>query len=91
MSIRLSPAVDVERCNGCKTCEVVCSLHLKGSFGVSDSGIRIIRLNIHGPILFEVNEDCDLCNEIKIPLCVQFCTSDAIKMIEDPSGRSFLK
>jgi Fe-S-cluster-containing hydrogenase component 2 len=90
MNMRLRPAVEVAKCNGCKACELACSLRLKGCFDSNGSAIRVIRPDIHGPIRFEVMEDCDLCNGIEVPSCIEFCASDAISLIESSSGRNCL-
>jgi len=82
--MRLGVAVDVEKCNGCRTCELVCSLHLSGMFDPYSSAIRIVRPDVHGPISSEIRDGCDLCSGLSIPYCVEFCPTDAVFLTRVP-------
>lgn len=71
-------AVDPSLCCGCRTCELVCSLHLVGEFRPSASGIR--RHTLNDDLAF-VPVSCLHCTE---PMCLDVCPVGAIS--RDSSG-----
>jgi Fe-S-cluster-containing dehydrogenase component len=76
--------IDIEKCNGCRACELACSLHLEKVFNPLGSAIQIIRPDVHGPVNFEIDDRCDLCHGTETPLCMEFCSANAISFIRTP-------
>jgi len=64
--------VDPELCYGCRTCEIVCSFHLTGTFCPTRSGIR--RHTLIDDLGFTV-VSCLHCAD---PLCLRVCPVGAI-------------
>jgi len=69
---------DVNRCVGCRACEVVCKTH--NNFPVNQSRIRVNQIGperLSGALsmeyLIEIGGDCDLCL-----LCVSICPAKAL-------------
>ena len=63
---------DLEKCTGCRTCELVCSFKRTGAFNPKKSAIRIVKDNqvgLDGPIT------CQLCRN---PHCVEACPEGAL-------------
>ena len=64
--------VDFEKCTGCRTCEIACSLRQKGTCSPAKSAIRITKWEdrgVHVPIV---------CQQCDVPLCEAVCPSNAI-------------
>lgn len=85
--------VDPARCDGCRLCELVCSLRLHGEFSPSRSAIRVSKSEKRGlytPVLSPsvgllldpegLPVMCDLCDGA--PRCVEICPNDAIGIRE---------
>ena len=64
--------VDVSACNGCRICEVVCSLEKEGVSSPTKSRIRILRVDEAG---VDVPGVCQHCES---PPCADICPMDAI-------------
>ena len=71
-----------EKCYACKTCELVCSFHLNKKFQPSKSGISVTRDHLNGVWTWTVNNTCDKCVNEELPLCVKFCSYQAIIVVE---------
>ena len=72
--------VKMEKCTGCKLCELACSAVKTGRFNPRESRIRICLIGIPEipvPILLD---HCDYCSEN--PFCVRFCLPRAIEWKE---------
>jgi len=82
--------VDQTKCDGCRLCELVCSLRMHGEFNPSRSAVRVSKLESRGiyiPVISPfggllLDPDgkpitCDLCGGN--PRCVEICPNDAIK------------
>lgn len=67
--------VDVDRCTGCRACELACSLKNTGSFNPSRSRIRVLG---HEE-LFCLPVTCFQCEK---PYCAEVCPSGAISREE---------
>jgi Fe-S-cluster-containing hydrogenase component 2 len=68
--------VAMEKCTGCKLCELACSAVKTGSFNPQDSRIRVALVDmpeIPVPVLLD---SCDYC--FGNPVCVRFCLPQAI-------------
>ena len=74
---------DPALCYGCKNCQLVCSLHLTGSFWPERSSIQVTRNPQTGVVQWTIDESCDLCKEEKEPLCVRCCPYHALKQVAD--------
>lgn len=66
--------VDVEKCTGCRTCEVVCSLKNYGECNPSRARISIVRDERDG-LISTIPVVCQQCAE---PLCLELCPAQAI-------------
>lgn len=79
------------RCDGCRLCELVCSLRMHGEFNPSRSAVRVSKLESRGiyfpvispfsGLLLDPEErpiTCDLCDGR--PRCVEICPNDAIRI-----------
>ncbi len=68
--------VRMDKCTGCKLCELACSAVKTGQFNPRDSRIRVTLVDIPEipvPILLD---SCDYC--FGNPVCVRFCLPQAI-------------
>ncbi|GAB4113356.1 MAG: hypothetical protein Kow00103_05310 [Candidatus Caldatribacteriota bacterium] len=73
---------DNKLCYGCKTCQLACSYHHTRSFWPEKSSILVLRSPLTGKIKWSINQTCDEClNEIE-PLCIKYCTYQALKTIK---------
>lgn len=70
-------AVNPESCNGCKTCEVACSLHREGECRPDKARIRVERQEERG-LVSAVPTVCQQCEN---PPCREACPTGAI--VED--------
>jgi len=71
--------IDINKCVGCCTCELVCSYHHEGYFNKKYSSIKI-NFNDGYDLDINVLDTCDdCCGEIE-PLCIQLCPTNAIKL-----------
>ncbi len=66
-------SVDVERCTGCRNCELACSLRKTGTFNPGRARIRIIKDETNGIIVPMV------CLQCERPLCLEACPTGAIR------------
>jgi len=72
--------VKMERCTGCKLCELACSAVKTGRFNPRDSRIKVRLVGIPEipvPILLDY---CDYCSGS--PVCVRVCLPKAIEWKE---------
>ena len=67
--------VDIERCSGCRTCEVACSLKNTGQSNPTRSRIRVIRFERTGEYHNYIPMVCQQCST---PLCMEACPVNAI-------------
>lgn len=74
---------DTEACYGCRTCELICSLHHKGVFSPESSSIKVSKNNRTGVITWSIDSTCDSCEHEDAPLCVNFCPYGALKTLEE--------
>jgi len=70
--------VSTERCNGCKSCALVCSLFKTGTIRPKAAGV-VIRLN-----QFKKEETPVLCRQCKNPKCVEACPTGSL--IQETGG-----
>jgi Fe-S-cluster-containing hydrogenase component 2 len=69
---------DIQKCNGCQICEVVCSYTKEKNQNLKLSRIRVLRIE---PFL-NLALSCRKCEK---PTCVKACPRDAITALEDGS------
>lgn len=67
--------VDIEKCVGCRTCEVACSLRNAGESNPTRSRIRIVRYERAGKFHNYVPMVCQQCSD---PLCMEACPVNSI-------------
>ena len=67
--------VDIEKCVGCRTCEVACSLKNAGESNPTRSRIRVIRYEKTGYYHNYVPMVCQQCSN---PLCMEACPVNSI-------------
>lgn len=67
-------SVNLERCTGCRTCEIACSLHNYGECNPARARIFIVRTQRDG-VVTTVPVVCQQCAK---PLCLDLCPSQAI-------------
>ena len=70
-------------CYGCKTCQLVCSLHHTGSFWPERSSIQVFRNPQTGVVRWSIDETCDRCRREEQPLCVKYCSYQALQKVAD--------
>ena len=80
--------IDIDKCTGCKACELACSLHLEKACNPMGSAIRIVRPDVHGPIRYGIDDRCDHCDGMEIPLCIELCPTNAVSFLRTSSLRS---
>ena len=68
-------------CYGCKNCQLVCSLHLTGSFWPERSSIQVSRNPQTGVVRWTIDESCDRCPHEEEPLCIRYCAYHALKHV----------
>ena len=61
----------IDKCNGCKLCEIVCSLYHDNAVNTLKSRIEIVRIGA----IVDVPIFCFQCDD---PVCMQACTVNAI-------------
>jgi Fe-S-cluster-containing hydrogenase component 2 len=73
--IKRKPAL----CYGCRTCQLICSKHLTGSFWPERSSIQVSRNPQRGTIRWSIDSTCDGCKNEKMALCVKYCPYQALE------------
>ena len=77
--VRSAVTTNPETCAGCRTCEVVCSLHHEGAIDLEKARLRVDRQPFEG--LFQPR----VCHQCSHPHCMMDCPVGAIS-IRDPDG-----
>lgn len=67
--------VDLKKCTGCRTCEVVCSIQHTNSIWPERSGIRI--MESYPRVFTAIN--CQQCID---PPCLPACPVDALELVD---------
>jgi len=75
--------VDIEKCVGCRTCEVACSLKNTGAVNPTRSRIRVIRYEKQGEFHNFIPMVCQQCST---PLCMEACPVNAISRNQETSA-----
>ncbi len=69
--------VNVEKCIGCKSCSLVCSLTKTGSIRPKAAGV-VVHID-----QFKKEEKPILCRQCKKPKCVEVCPTGSLTQTED--------
>lgn len=69
--------IDVDRCSGCRQCEMLCSFHHEKTFGSSTSRIRLMKEDRFGFDLPIVCWHCDQCDAL------ESCPEEALERSEE--------
>ncbi len=72
--------VKMEKCTGCKLCELACSVVKTGEFNPRDSRIKVCLVGIPEIPVPVILDHCDYC--FGSPVCVRFCLPKAIEWKE---------
>jgi len=72
---------DHKACYGCRACELACSFHQQRAFSPGGGAIRVRKDNRSGEIRWSMDSTCDLCKNEDQPLCVRFCSYDALEVL----------
>jgi Fe-S-cluster-containing hydrogenase component 2 len=70
--------IKLERCTGCRSCEVACSFHHIKAFDPKHSSIQINVDKNTWAISLTIYSTCDHCVNEEKPLCEHFCTSGVL-------------
>ncbi|MCE5283617.1 MAG: hypothetical protein LLG93_16120 [Deltaproteobacteria bacterium] len=68
--------VNMERCTGCKLCELACSAVKTGEFNPRNARIKVTLVDIPEIPVPTILETCDTC--FGNPVCVRVCLPQAI-------------
>lgn len=66
--------IDLEKCTGCRTCELACSFQRYGIFNPTKSAIRVVKQEIIG---LDAPVVCQFCDN---PVCVNACPEGALEV-----------
>ena len=77
--------VDPEKCTGCRTCEVVCSMKHFGECNPTRSFIRSLRYEKQGEYFVSIPVVCQQCES---PMCKDVCPVNAI--YQNPKTGAYL-
>ena len=69
--------IDPDKCSGCRTCEVACSLFHQGEVNSDKSRIRIVKWEEKG---IDVPVVCQHC---EVPVCMENCPTGALRKGEE--------
>ncbi len=70
---RLMDSVRLDRCTGCRACEIACSFHHTRSFDPAKSSIQVNMEKSTGIVSIDFDSTCDGCSNEEKPLCSLFC------------------
>lgn len=70
-------------CYGCRTCQLVCSFHITGSFWPEKSSIQVSRRPQSGAVHWSIDESCDGCPSEQRCLCVAHCAYGALRATDE--------
>jgi Fe-S-cluster-containing hydrogenase component 2 len=70
--------IDIEKCDGCRSCELACSFYIHKSFDPARSHIKVYRNDANGTIEIVFHPSCDGCKKEPMPYCIRYCSSDCL-------------
>ncbi len=68
---------DMNKCTGCKVCELACSMAKGGEYNPAKSFIRVLRNWEMDVNIVALDLRCDYCNE-----CVAWCAPKALRFLD---------
>ncbi|MFC1994865.1 hypothetical protein ACFLVK_00450 [Chloroflexota bacterium] len=68
--------VDLDSCNGCRICELVCSMHKEGEYNPKKSCIQVLSNKETETNIPVLDMNCDFCG-----LCLKWCPSKALSIV----------
>lgn len=68
--------IEIEKCTGCRLCELACSAVKTGKFNPRDSRIKVTLVDIPEIPVPTLLDSCDYC--FGDPVCVRFCLPEAL-------------
>ena len=71
--------VKPDKCHGCLTCQLRCSLRATGKFNASKANIRVTRLEEGYNYRHTFTDECDGCGGDY--LCVRWCPYGTLKLV----------
>lgn len=69
-----------KKCSGCRACELACSFRLNKKFSLEGAAIAIYYECIKGASGMKLKNNCDLCSELRTPMCIEFCSTGALTL-----------
>jgi carbon-monoxide dehydrogenase iron sulfur subunit len=72
--------VKMERCTGCRLCELACAVVKTGEFNPRESRIKVCLVGIPEIPVPIILDSCDYC--AGKPVCVRFCLPKAIEWVD---------
>ena len=73
--------VDLDKCTGCRSCELACSFHNSRNFNPMGSSIHVNLDRSTGALSLTLDSTCDYCASEEEPLCILFCTAGALHLL----------
>ena len=77
--------VDPEKCIGCRTCEMVCSVKHKGYTDPTKARVQVLKYNRMGDYYYNIPMVCQQC---ETPMCMEVCPTTAIN--KNPETGAYL-
>ncbi len=71
---------DPEKCSGCKACEIACSFRKRNFFSPGGASLKINHRPLEREISAEFFKSCDLCFNLEVPFCIEFCATGALAL-----------
>ena len=69
--------VDIDKCTGCRVCELVCSMTKHGEFNPLKAHIKVMKNSEMDLNLVSLGTGCDFCGE-----CIEWCMPQAIEFVD---------
>lgn len=68
--------VDLDKCTGCRICELVCSMVKEKEFNPRKSLIKVLRNKEVDANFVVLSNKCDYCGD-----CIEWCTPEALSFV----------
>lgn len=72
----------IERCTGCRVCELACSEYHNNKYNLKDSRIRVVDKKMGKRVIVT-------CRQCVVPMCVKSCKFEALEKTGDGHIRVF--
>jgi Fe-S-cluster-containing hydrogenase component 2 len=70
-------------CYGCRACELVCAYHHSRVFAPEGGSIKVYKDHLTGEISWTIDLTCDFCAGENQPLCIRYCTYEALIILKE--------